>query len=75
MVDLDPGLPESLLGDRLWLGGRERLGEVGRGGQRGERLKELRGRETEGWMRRRLRESGMERASEHPCHSPSLSAG
>ena len=27
MVDLEPGLPESLLGDRLWLGGRERLGE------------------------------------------------
>ena len=30
MVDLEPGLPESLLGDLLWLllGGSERLGEA-----------------------------------------------
>ena len=30
VVDLEPGLPESLLGDLLWLllGGRERLGEA-----------------------------------------------
>ena len=30
MVDLEPGFPESLLGDRLWLllGGSERLGEA-----------------------------------------------
>ena len=27
MVDLDPAFPESLEGERLWAGGRERLGE------------------------------------------------
>lgn len=27
MVDLEPAFPESLEGDRLWAGGRERFGE------------------------------------------------
>ena len=27
VVDRDPALPESVLGERLWAGGRERAGE------------------------------------------------